>query len=273
MTEPSDQPVDNKSNRLFYEILILTALCGLISGSIYYYRTEYMELSPVWDSAFRAVRMTVLYLVVPLLWLVKIRNFSFTDLGITTKNFLVATVLGIGVYAIALTIFLMSIGNPEFDRYFLWGNDMTAGEFAAIMALVAWMAALTDIWTRGMVMMPILKLKGIPLAILAQNVVWFAAHAYEIEFLIGSLSYTCRCCYADTCTWNPRRPGGNQNAKYYRVEHWTYHPQFSFLWICKSFLLTGNNNHKQHQSCFVSGCLTSHESTIARKHLTYTTLG
>jgi hypothetical protein len=147
-----------------------------------------MELSPVWDSAFRAVRMTVLYLVVPLLWLVKIRNFSFTDLGITTKNFLVATVLGIGVYFIALTIFLMSIGNPEFDRYFLWGNEMSAGEFAAIMALVAWMAALTDIWTRGMVMMPILKLKGIPLAILAQNVVWFAAHAYEIEFLIGSLT-------------------------------------------------------------------------------------
>jgi hypothetical protein len=37
-------------------------------------------------------------------------------------------------------------------------------------------------------MMPILKLKGIPLAILAQNIVWFGAHAYEIEFLIGSLT-------------------------------------------------------------------------------------
>jgi hypothetical protein len=87
-----------------------------------------------------------------------------------------------------LAVFFASIGNPEFDKYFLWGQLMPLSEFMTTMALIAWMAALTDIWTRGMVMMPILKFHGVPLAVFVQNLVWFSSHIYEIQFLAGSLT-------------------------------------------------------------------------------------
>lgn len=183
-----DAMSDIEKRKLLFEVIILTVICGLASGMIYYYRTNYLELSSFGHNAFRMVRMTLIYLVIPAIWLVYIRKFKFHQLGFTKSNLIQSSVLGLAVYSIALIVFFLAVGNPEFDRYFLWSQDMPALEFAGTIALIAWMAALTDIWTRGMVMMPILHLHGIYFAILAQNLVWFAAHLYEIEFLMGSLT-------------------------------------------------------------------------------------
>ncbi|UCH87976.1 MAG: hypothetical protein JSV49_06820 [Thermoplasmata archaeon] len=175
-------------NRLFYEIIILAVICGILSGTIYYYRTQYMELSSMGNVIFRAVRMTIVYFIIPMFWLVKVRKFKLEDLGLTSRNMLMSLILGIGVYAIALAVFLMALGIPEFDKYYHWGHSMPLSEFMAKMALIAWMATLTDIWTRGMVLMPVLKLRGIFLAVLLQNLVWFAAHMYEIDLLADSIT-------------------------------------------------------------------------------------
>jgi hypothetical protein len=174
--------------KLFIEIILLAAICGLISGTLYYYRTEYLELSSIQHNIFRAVRMTILYLIIPIFWLIKVRKMCFADMGIAKKDILRSTILGIGVYAIALAVFIILMGNPEFDRYFLWSSDMPAGEFALTMGAIAWMAALTDIWTRGMILMPVFKLKGLYLAILTQNIFWLASHIYELSFLAPSMT-------------------------------------------------------------------------------------
>jgi hypothetical protein len=187
-SDKQNQKTVKEPNRLLIEILILTVICAVISGSIYYYRTNFLELTSLENNVFRAVRMTLVYLFIPLFWLVKIRGFKFQDLGFSTKNLLFSIVLGLAVYSIALAVFLILLGNPEFDRYFKWGSDLPAAEFAATMALIAWMAAVTDIWTRGMIMMPVLKFHGILMAVFLQNLVWFTAHVYEIEFLRGSLT-------------------------------------------------------------------------------------
>ena len=132
--------------------------------------------------------MTIFYFIIPLFWLIKIRKMRLPDLGILKINLIRSTVLGLGVYAIALVVFLLLLGNPEFDRYFVWSRDMPAREFVLTIAVIAWMAALTDIWTRGMILMPVLKLKGLYLAILTQNIFWLASHIYELSYLAPSMT-------------------------------------------------------------------------------------
>ena len=190
--EQTEEPNDNfdmlRNKRLLLEVFLLTLACGLLSGGLYFYRTNFLELSSFEDNLFRAVRMTVIYLAIPLTFFLKFRRFDPVDLGITKKNLILSVLLGTGVFSIALVIFLSLIGVPEFDRYFMWSQEMENGEFAITMILIAWMAALTDIWTRGMVLMPVMKLHGVYLALLTQNVVWLAAHLYELEFLRGSMT-------------------------------------------------------------------------------------
>jgi hypothetical protein len=126
--------------------------------------------------------MTIIYLIIPYLWLVRIRGFELKDLGITRDNLLHSILLGLGVYSIALVVFIVYLGGA--------GHDRSLGEFLAITAMIAWMAALTDIWTRGMILMPVLKVRDVYTAVIVQNIFWFSAHIYEIEFLTADLTLT-----------------------------------------------------------------------------------
>lgn len=184
-TKPGTTPV---KRRILFELFVLTAVCGLASGGLYYWRTNFLDLNSLEHNLFRAARMTILYLIIPLLYFIKLRKFRWADLGFSKRYLFYSIFFGIIVYSLALVAFIFSIGHPEFDKYFLWSRYMDPGEFIITMALIAWMAALTDIWTRGMVLMPVIKLHGIPLAILAQNIVWFTSHIYELEFLRGAMT-------------------------------------------------------------------------------------
>ena len=96
-------------------------------------------------------------------------------------------IFGLGVYSIALIAFLLSLGNPNFDKYFRWGTEYSIVEWLLILALVSWMAFVTDLWTRGFVLMLLAKYQSPWFGIFAQNVTWLVIHLYEIALLYPAM--------------------------------------------------------------------------------------
>lgn len=140
--------------------------------------------------------MTGVYILLPFGWAVVIKKMSFSDFGITTKKIILSTILGIGIYSIALIVFLLSLGNTAFDRHFRWGADYTIVEWLLVLALVSWMAFVTDLWTRGFVLTLLTKYQSPWFGIFAQNLTWLVVHLYEIALLgpvigiVGALGLT-----------------------------------------------------------------------------------
>ncbi len=169
------------------QIIILTIISALLAGSFYYYRTNYLSLTPLQDNIFRAVRMTCVYVLLPFGWARVFTELKSYDFGITRKKLVTSIVFGLGVYSIALAAFLLSLGHPEFDRHFRWGLGYTITEWLLIMALVSWMAFVTDLWTRGFILMSLAKFQSPLFAICAQNITWLVVHLYEIAILGPSM--------------------------------------------------------------------------------------
>lgn len=172
------------------QVVALASLSAILAGVAYYYQENYLSYLPSiqYDSV-RAVRMLAVYVAIPFAWVVLVKKEKIGNLGITKKNILWGTVLGIGVYAIALLVFIASIGKPSFDSSFVAGyRNKPLLDIAITTCLVAVMAMVTDIWTRGFVLMMLAKHKSIAFGIAAQNVTWFLVHIYEIIILMDALT-------------------------------------------------------------------------------------
>ena len=84
--------------------------------------------------------MTLVYVAIPFGWAILIKKLSLKEFGIRKEKLLLSIILGCGVYSIALIAFLVSLGNPEFDRYFRWGAEYSASDWMLTFILVSWMA-------------------------------------------------------------------------------------------------------------------------------------
>ena len=176
--------------RITWQIILLIIISVSLAGIFYYYRTTLLALSPLEDNLFRAVRMTCVYVLLPFGWAILIKKQRLTDLGISRNRLLVSIVLGLCIYSIALLAFLLSLGNPEFDRQFRWGAEYSMTNWLLIMALVSWMAFVTDLWTRGFVLMLLTKYESPLFGILIQNITWLAIHLYEVALLTPAMGFT-----------------------------------------------------------------------------------
>jgi hypothetical protein len=133
--------------------------------------------------------MTAVYVLLPFGWAWYYKKHSLTDFGITKNKLLLSIVFGIGLYSIALIAFVLSLGNPAFDQYFRWGADYRIAEWLTTLALVSWMAFVTDLWTRGFVLMLLTKYQSPLFGIFAQNVTWLGVHLYEIALLGPAMGF------------------------------------------------------------------------------------
>lgn len=171
-----------------WQIIGIVVISAALAGIFYYYRTTYLSLTPIQHNIFRTVRMTCVYVLLPFGWAYFIKRQRAVDFGITTKKLLPSIILGLAIYSIALLAFLISLGNPEFDRHFRWGAEYSLSEWLLTMALVSWMAFVTDLWTRGFVLMLLAKYQSPWFGIFAQNITWLVVHLYEIAILAPSMS-------------------------------------------------------------------------------------
>jgi len=169
------------------QILLITLISGIASGIFYLFRTNYLDLSPLGNNIFRAIRMTIFYVILPFGWAYYYKHLNKSDLGITKKRLFASIILGLGVYTIALFAFLLSLGNPAFDHHFSWGMDYSLTDWLLTMSLVSWMAFVNDLWTRGFVLMLLAKFQTPWFAIIAQNITWLMIHLYEVAILSPSM--------------------------------------------------------------------------------------
>jgi hypothetical protein len=170
------------------QVILITMISSILAGAFYFIRVNYLQLSTLEHNLFRAIRMTLVYVLLPIGWAIVIKKFNWRDLGITKKSIITSTILGLGVYSIALLAFLITLGNPDFDNHFRWGMDFSIAEWLLIMSLVCWMAFVTDLFTRGFVLMLLAKFQTPWFAILVQNLVWLGVHVYEILILVPSMT-------------------------------------------------------------------------------------
>ena len=170
------------------QIIILTIISALLAGILYYYRTNYLSLTSIENNIFRTIRMTCVYVLLPFGWAYFIKKIPLKDFGIRKKKLILSIIFGLGIYSIALVAFLVSLGNPDFDKYFRWGTEYSITEWLFILSLVSWMAFVTDLWTRGFVLMLLSKYQSPWFGILAQNVTWLLVHLYEVALLAPSMT-------------------------------------------------------------------------------------
>jgi len=174
-----------KLNKICREIVLLIAVSASLAGIAYYYQAYCMtDLSSIQFDALRAARMIAVYILLPFGWALYIKKEKLADLGITRKNISKSIILGTGVYSIALVVFILSVGKPAFDDSFVSGYmQKNIIDLVILGILVSIMAMVTDLWTRGFVLMLLSKHKSPFFGIFAQNVTWFVVHIYEINAL------------------------------------------------------------------------------------------
>jgi len=170
------------------ELIVLGAISAILAGISYYWRTEYVEgWTGTQHLLFRTLRVTLVYLVLPMGWLHVRHSIPWKDVGIRREGLGVSLVGGILVYGIALMTFIWLIGDPHFDSHFTNQYvDANALDMVVDLTLVGWMVFLFDVWTRGILLLLSDRAAGPRVAILIQNLAWFTTHLYEIEILAGS---------------------------------------------------------------------------------------
>ena len=168
-----------------YLLIVVSAI--VISGLSYYLRTTYLDVDVVFSSFLRCIRMVMVYLFFCFGILIFRYRYKLKDFGIQKKNLLHTTILGIGLYTVPLLAFITHVGNEEFDSYFVEGKrNLHTLSLIFLSFLIFVMAAVTDIWTRGFVLLITAKIRSPLSAIILQNITWFLIHIYEILILIHS---------------------------------------------------------------------------------------
>ncbi len=126
--------------------------------------------------------MTLIYVIFPLVY-AKYRGLDPRKWGITFPRNIESMLLGISVYGIALIVFWRY--QIFFDS---WARaDLT--DLFTVIPFVCIMAAITDFWTRGFVLLTLSDKYGWMVGIITQNTFWFILHYYEILLLEPYISF------------------------------------------------------------------------------------
>ena len=175
-------------HELSFPILVLIGFVALVLTALAYnFRTNYLDSGVLSETLFRALRMGFIYLFFCMGLLLYRYGYKLEDFGIRKENLLESTLFGIAIYSVALAGFLWHVGNTDFDHKFVDGKrDMETWKLLALSLLTFFMAATTDIWSRGFVLLTTEKLKGPKVALLVNGLVWFGVHIYEILLLEDS---------------------------------------------------------------------------------------
>ncbi len=182
--------------RAFILVIIVSAFAA---GALYLVQVNWVDpwLSSRWGSAiFRMLRMILVYVVPAVWWLRRYRsNESVTkELGMHLSKDRATFVLGtgIGLYCIALAAFLL--WPPQMCGFTFWSSNSdcnTAGlsDWLIVLPTICVMAMVTDLWTRGFVLLQAADRWGEAPAIALQNALWILLHLYELELLAPSMGW------------------------------------------------------------------------------------
>jgi len=173
----------DKTDFNYLEFLGLLTITAIIAGISFWYRITYLShWSPFANTLFRAVRMTIIYVGFPVIY-AKIKKIDIKQWGIGFPKNVTGFLLGLGVYGLVTLVFW---------KYRIFYDSLqysTIKTLYTTMPLICLMAAITDFWTRGFVLLTLEKEYGWFLAILTQNIFWFLLHFYEVVWISPYISF------------------------------------------------------------------------------------
>lgn len=168
------------------------------AGILYLVQEQWVDpwLSSRWGSAlFRAFRMSIVY-VIPAIWWLRRNNKNqiFAEMGLSLPRERAPFILGTGIllYCFALMAFLL--WPPQSCGFTFWSSEAGCrapqlADWLVVLPLICIMAMITDLWTRGFVLLQAAERWGEPKAIALQNALWLLLHLYELELLAPSMSW------------------------------------------------------------------------------------
>lgn len=128
---------------------------------------------------------TLALVIFPYVWAIKRLGMSLADLGLSRRNLGMSTVLGCGLYLIALAAFVHCSDGEVMANHAIRKVDvMDAFLLVSFMGIVA---AGTDLTTRGFVLLTLTRHTHVVFAIFMQNLIWFLGHIHEIKLLTDCL--------------------------------------------------------------------------------------
>lgn len=156
------------------------ALAGIL-----YYIQDQLTMSTELHNFVRLTRMIGIY-VIPTLWFLRRNGRSINDIGVQLpqKLFFLSLFGGMLIYCLVGLIFV------RFEIFYGGWKFMSLGNMMINLLFIGFMAAITDYWTRGFILMLYSEHRGLLAGIVLQNVVWFTIHIYEIILLANYISYT-----------------------------------------------------------------------------------
>jgi membrane protease YdiL (CAAX protease family) len=178
-----------KQNRYYIdrwtiEFLALAVITMILAGIFYYIQFEMLSLRGLEGNLFRMMRMLIVYVLPSFLFAWRHKQ-SILDLGLCLpkNNALLSIFGGCFIYCLVGVIFIQ-------NRIFYAGwAPMDLQVKILHLLMIGVMAAVTDYWTRGFILLSLEPRYGPIVAIIAQNAAWFILHIYEIILLSNYISY------------------------------------------------------------------------------------
>ncbi len=171
-----------KTDRKDWEFqFFLLIIIQMILAGILYLMQQNLNLTILAGSFIRMIRMTLVY-VFPSFFFIKVNGMTLCDLGLCPckeRRKILISIFGGGIiYALAGIVFL------KFQIFFYGWALLSPTERILNLLMIGIMAAITDYWTRGFILLIWAKKHGEFQAIVLQNIIWFIIHLYEIILLI-----------------------------------------------------------------------------------------
>ncbi len=177
----------------FLLVLFSVLLSLIITGFSFFIRVTYFsDLGLLETNIIRAIRMILVYIILPYLF---IRKFLVTSsflesTGLTLQEIKKGMFFGVILYTIALVIIIAQFSDPNFKNDWIDSIKSESSStliFYAILASI--MAAITDLWTRGYVLFQLCEYSSVQVGFLFHVFIWMLIHWYEVIILTASLGF------------------------------------------------------------------------------------
>lgn len=140
------------------------------------------------SSAVSALWQAGVTIVIPCLWAMRRLGLGLRDFGLTTHRLGITLLYGCVLYSLALAAFIHCSADPLISNHAVGRSPLNeAIQLTAVMGLIA---AITDITTRGFLLLTLSRYGPVWFAVIIQNLTWYLGHIHEINLLTGCLGYT-----------------------------------------------------------------------------------
>lgn len=141
----------------------------------------------VLSSAVSALWQVGATIVIPCLWAMRRLGLGLRDFGLTMRRLGITLLYGCALYSLALAAFIHCSADPLIANHAV--GRMPLAEAVQLTAVMGLIAAITDITTRGFLLLTLSRYGPVWFAVVVQNLTWYLGHIHEINLLTGCLGY------------------------------------------------------------------------------------